>query len=549
MPISPTKTTRPPPLSSQFPLPHPEAVIPQLQQRRTTIVLATSESDYETKTDSDSEDRSPLKAVDKVGHDDGDGDWSSEVEEGGEVDVVVRREAVIPQRMQQDVVEARQALPLPPSLQQLPQHPTTTTTRNGPTVASHSSQQMPPNQLQTHNPPLTRAQHPQHLTRAQLQRQAQAARAQHVVEQAVLEAERQCEMFAKKQVWSAEELAPKRTRSVGLLSQLMNPDPEIFPVNHPYRHRFSSGETRGGRPDGGGVVWMTAIGSTGPSAGAGVSRDAGVVANGVVKTNGRVEQGGPLPHAAPPGMRTNKGAAAVPVTSQFQAGSIIAGAVLGSKGGVGMNGSGSGGYRPKGRPVGQEMEDDSDSDSEGDAQNAMLLSKSVVQGKLKALAARRQASGNVASTSKAPPPHQYNPMPTPIPVGHPYNLPPPTAPSTPRTTRRLMLQTEMSESLRRNLLWERQVSKVNPVGFRRSASGGGNGRGLLGGGLRPLTTMNPSIVQLTAKKPGAAHGEMYGPEGPPDRPEEGEEVRAERKRLALARKSSWAADDYHYTGW
>jgi hypothetical protein len=229
------------------------------------------------------------------------------------------------------------------------------------------------------------------------------------------------------------------------------------------------------------------------------------------------------------------------------------------------------------------MEDDSDSDSEGDAKNAMLLSKSVAQEKLKALAARRgivthqqpekkileeedpvprwvqeraakrtndgQASGNVASTSKAPPPHQYNPMPTPIPVGHPYNLPPPTAPSTPRTTRRLMLQTEMSESLRRNLLWERQVSKVNLVGFRRSASGGGSGRGLLGGGLRPLTTTNPSIVQLTAKKPGAAHGEMHGPEGPPDRPEEGEEEKAERKRLALARNRSWAADDYHYTGW
>jgi hypothetical protein len=98
-----------------------------------------------------------------------------------------------------------------------------------------------------------------------------------------------------------------------------------------------------------------------------------------------------------------------------------------------------------------------------------------------------------------------------------------------------MLQIEMSESLRRNLLWERQDSKVNLVGFRRSASGGGNGRGLLGGGLRPLTVMNPSIVKLTAKKPGAVHGEVHGPEGPPDKPEEGEEERAERKRLALAR--------------
>jgi hypothetical protein len=112
-----------------------------------------------------------------------------------------------------------------------------------------------------------------------------------------------------------------------------------------------------------------------------------------------------------------------------------------------------------------------------------------------------------------------------------------------------MLQTEMSESLCCDLLWERQVSKVYLIGFRRSASGGGNGRGLLGGGLRPLTTTNPSIVKLTAKKPGAVHGEMHGPEGLPDRPEEGEEERAEQKRLALACNRSWAADDYHYTGW
>jgi hypothetical protein len=124
-PISPTKTTRPPPLSSQLPLPHPEAVIPQLQQWRKTIVRATSESDYETESNSDSEDRSAPEAGDKVGHDDGDRDWSSEEE--GEVDVDVRCNAPVPQRTQLDAVEARQALPLPPSLQQLPQHPTTTT--------------------------------------------------------------------------------------------------------------------------------------------------------------------------------------------------------------------------------------------------------------------------------------------------------------------------------------------------------------------------------------------------------------------------------------
>ena len=77
----------------------------------------------------------------------------------------------------------------------------------------------------------------------------------------------------------------------------------------------------------------------------------------------------------------------------------------------------------------------------------------------------------------------------------------------------------------------------------------GNGKGLLGGGLRPLTMVNLSIVQLTVKKPGAACGEMHGPEGLLNRLEEAVEEKAERKRLALVRTQSWAADDYSYTGW
>ena len=32
---------------------------------------------------------------------------------------------------------------------------------------------------------------------------------------------------------------------MGLLTQLMNPDPEIFPVGHPYRRGYSSSEIRG----------------------------------------------------------------------------------------------------------------------------------------------------------------------------------------------------------------------------------------------------------------------------------------------------------------
>ena len=123
-------------------------------------------------------------------------------------------------------------------------------------------------------------------------------------------------------MYRAQRNSGKRTRTLGLLSQLMNPDPEIFLVNHPYRRGVSSGEIQGARP-GAGVVGMTAITGAGAGVDAGASRDTGVVSNGVVKTNGRVEQGGVLKHAAPPAsMHTNKGPAAVPVASQIQARSI-----------------------------------------------------------------------------------------------------------------------------------------------------------------------------------------------------------------------------------
>ena len=88
---------------------------------------------------------------------------------------------------------------------------------------------------------------------------------------------------------------------------------------------------------------------------------------------------------------------------------------------------------------------------------------------------------------------------------------------TPRTTRRQMLATELSESLRRNLLWERQVSKMN----------------LLRGGLRPLTQARA----VTADQPRTETEE-----------EQREREIAERRRAALARNRSWA-NDYHYAGW
>lgn len=195
------------------------------------------------------------------------------------------------------------------------------------------------------------------------------------------------------------------------------------------------------------------------------------------------------------------------------------------------------GYRPKGRPEELEMEDESDSGEESG-----VISKSLAQRKLEELAGRRKEKAReeppppeIRPAFEPPVQQQHNmyrsqtqpaaprpavaPTPVPLPVGHPYNLPTPAAPTTPRTTRRQMLATELSESLRRNLLWERQVSMINMVGPRKRPSA-------LGGGLRPLTTTNGDNVA------GAT----------------GSDPQEEARKQALARNKSWA-DDYHYAGW
>ncbi|KAF8972333.1 hypothetical protein BDZ97DRAFT_1650467 [Flammula alnicola] len=226
---------------------------------------------------------------------------------------------------------------------------------------------------------------------------------------------------------------------------------------------------------------------------------------------------------------------------------------------VNINGGGSGGYRPKGPPKDQELEDDSGSEAEPGG--GIQVSQSVAQQKLKALAERRgiqhnrsQSQGQPQSYRRPPTglhftpvaPHDPSPPPSAaIPLGYPYNLPPPEAPSTPRTTRRHMLATEMPESLRRNLLWERQVSKVNLAAVRRSASGGGSRHSVLGG-LQPLTAA-PSMVQLHAKgtKPDGSSHNGFGERRPAA---VDDKEKQDKKRKAMARNKSWA-DDYHYSGW
>lgn len=88
-----------------------------------------------------------------------------------------------------------------------------------------------------------------------------------------------------------------------------------------------------------------------------------------------------------------------------------------------------------------------------------------------------------------------------------------------------MLSTELSESLRRNLLWERQVSKVGGQPYQR----------------RPVSALNPGIRPLTsvneASGSGSGDAEVSQPES-----------KEERRKKALDRNRSWA-DEYHYSGW
>ena len=76
--------------------------------------------------------------------------------------------------------------------------------------------------------------------KAQRAREAQALHAARL-EEAAREAQRQREMIQKVPTESYQDLAKARANSVGLLSQLLNPNPEIFPVNHPYRRGYSQG--------------------------------------------------------------------------------------------------------------------------------------------------------------------------------------------------------------------------------------------------------------------------------------------------------------------
>ena len=304
-----------------------------------------------------------------------------------------------------------------------------------------------------------------------------------------------------------------------------------------------------------------------------------------------------------PSLKPSKSSAAVPVASQVFVGSVRTNRDNGGENGVLVSPPGvakpgyhshvsrpSGGYRPRARPQDAELEESDGSEEE--AERGIQLSKSVAQEKLRALAERRGIRPNRrASTDDAYEPawaqqpeqphhhqqhhhhHQHHqqrqrqhphlqpplgpvrmhssPAPIPQALAHPYNLPLTALPTTPRTTRLHMMQTEMSESLRRNLLWERRVSKNNMLGFRRTASSSGaQGNVLNGHGPRPLTTNEPpNVVQLSAKGTTAEKNAKGNVESVAPAAAAAGGAGQETGTRAFSRNRSWAANDYHYAGW
>ncbi|TDL25726.1 hypothetical protein BD410DRAFT_765411 [Rickenella mellea] len=295
--------------------------------------------------------------------------------------------------------------------------------------------------------------------------------------EAALEAQRQRDMFAKVPRRSYTEL--NRSKS-GLLSSLFHPDPALFPLGHPYRHTRSSHDILAGLPSR--QLYPT------------------------------------------PGLQQSKAAVAVPVAAPVTAQASSP-----------QNNSRSP-LRLKGRPTNGDMEEESDDDKD----NTIQVPNSLAMQRLAALDRDRrppqppqqQRPSRIQSRSQEeqntiherPQPQLMHVATAPIVLGYPYNMPTPIPPSTPRTTRRSMLANELSESLRRNLLWERQVSKQRPMGIqpRRQV-------GALTNGVRPLTNIRP------------------GDPNPGPGPTTAENME-ERRRKAIARNKSWA-DDYHAAGW
>ncbi|KAJ3785518.1 hypothetical protein GGU10DRAFT_354566 [Lentinula aff. detonsa] len=530
------------------------------------------DSDYEDdrKSDIDAEKGGTLVesgAIEGNGNNDGDdGDWVSEGEETGSGEAALAapssKKTKAPAPAPTSPVPSENNLKRRPGVSRHQSQPNIRTTT---AVSKQKQQPVIPEQNQqlSQARPQARPQYrpgqPRTTSRRSDYDQAQAL--EQKFRDAALEAQRQREMFTKVPKRNYSNLST-RSQS-GFLSQLMNPDPKIFPGDHPYSRGYSSGDVAvGGRTARLGIQPMTNL--------------AGNVETRSNRSNLTTAAPGPSAARGPPSskltfgpsptvpsvskivpLRPTKSAVALPVSNSVTASSY--------KGDINMlmldkgkgkerlkeprNGSASG-YRPKGRPQDEEMEDE----SEDDRDQTYHISKSVSE-KLAAFADRQTAKkGSNSSRAGLPPvlplqpdtvaaPHPHRPqyvpntheqistppVQVPLPLGFPYNLPLAAPPSSPRTTRQLMLRTEMSESFRHNLVWSRKVIKEELAGPRRKSSSA------LSPGLQPLTAF-PTVVHLTEKKKSEA-----GESNPQDTVQEDEDDLMEEMRPAkMQRNRSWA---------
>ncbi|KAK1235055.1 hypothetical protein PQX77_001720 [Marasmius sp. AFHP31] len=255
------------------------------------------------------------------------------------------------------------------------------------------------------------------------------------ISQAALEAQRQRNMsdkiFEKKPKGTYTGLS--RTGS-GLLSQLMNPDPEIFPAHHPYRSRYSSGDVA--MPKGVARLGVAPLTPTTPAEDSKPLMDERerLIEQPLQKERERsieqhlqkeVKQGGisagavvaPHAHVAPPsaqvaasppaprpaqpqrkssanygsigrpaalGLKAGKSAAALPVADAVTAASVKDnGMVKPKKDGSNVKSPAGGGvYRPKAQPHDAELEDTDTEDSQAnEAQSVVQRQLAIIAGK------------------------------------------------------------------------------------------------------------------------------------------------------------------------
>ncbi|CAE6529797.1 unnamed protein product [Rhizoctonia solani] len=285
------------------------------------------------------------------------------------------------------------------------------------------------------------------------------------------EAGRQRSMFEK-----IQPKAPRNQPGAGLLTNLMNPDPRFFPQAAMRSHNSAQNLMAGRRT------------------------------------------------TAPNILQTSRSTVAVPKAANVNANEVTTHVSVDPTGRA-VGGSGTRGLRLKGRP-----QDHVDEEGSTDEENSMPqeLSKTFAQQRLEALATRTRVPPpppmeQVRREAEMAPALAPRPAPQQPQATMPYDMDVRPIHS-PRTVRRKMIAGELSESLRRNLMWERTSTR-----FAMGASA-------LGSGLRPLTG-RPGIQTTTSDRV-TASGSRSGAE---------DDERTER-RLALARNKSWA-NDFHHAGW